>query len=207
MQLLKVCGMRDTANITELIKLQPDFMGFIFHEKSPRNVVEIPSIEIPSNIKKVGVFVDKDIVFIKEKAKDFNLDYIQLHGNETPEFCKSLKEKGYKIIKAFNISENFNFEQLQAYETFCDYFLFDAFGKKAGGNGIIFNWELLRKYKGQTSFLLSGGIDHTMAQEIRNVNHSKLAGIDINSGFEIKSALKDIKKIEEFKRNFIANGE
>jgi len=150
---LKVCGMRNTENIAELIQIQPDFIGFIFHEKSPRNVLEFPKVKIPSNIKKVGVFVNKKANFIAEKATNFGLDYIQLHGNESPEFCRkiSLLEEGkrevnLKIIKAFNISENFDFEKLEAYEAFCDYFLFDAFGKKAGGNGITFNWELLQKY-------------------------------------------------------------
>jgi len=211
MLLLKVCGMRDTANITELIKLQPDFMGIIFHEKSPRNVLEIPSVEIPSSIKKVGVFVDKDIPNIIEKVKDFKLDGIQLHGSESPNFIKellnnSLLEEGLRevsLIKAFNISEDFNFEQLQAYEPFCDYFLFDAFGKKAGGNGITFNWELLQKYNGQTPFLLSGGINGDMASKLKQIDHPKFVGVDINSGFEIKPALKDIDKIKKFKKELV----
>jgi len=197
---LKVCGMRDVVNIEELIKLQPDFMGFIFHEESPRNVIDIPNVEIPSSINKVGVFVDKDIPFIREKATNFNLDYIQLHGNETPKECQELKDKGFKIIKAFNISESFDFLQLQAFEPFCEYFLFDAFGTNAGGNGIVFNWNLIQKYNGKTPFLLSGGIDNTMAKEIKRIHHPRFVGIDINSGFEITPGLKDIKKIEEFKQ-------
>jgi len=197
---LKVCGMRDVVNIEELIKLQPDFMGFIFHEESPRNVIDIPNVEILSSINKVGVFVDKDIPFIREKATNFNLDYIQLHGNETPKECQELKDKGFKIIKAFNISESFDFLQLQAFEPFCEYFLFDAFGTNAGGNGIVFNWSLIQKYNGKTPFLLSGGIDNTMAKEIKRIHHPRFAGIDINSGFEITPGLKDIKKIEEFKQ-------
>lgn len=200
MQQLKVCGMRDSVNIAKLVKLQPDFIGFIFHEKSPRNVIETPSVEIPSIIKKVGVFVNSNIQFISEKSKDFKLNCIQLHGKETSKYCKTLTEKGFSIIKAFNISEEFNFNQLYAYEPFCDYFLFDAYGKKAGGNGITFNWELLQKYKGQIPFLLSGGIDETMVEEIRNIKHPKFAGIDINSGFEIKPALKDIEKIKKLKQ-------
>jgi phosphoribosylanthranilate isomerase len=198
MLLLKVCGMRNSTNITELIKVQPNFIGFIFHEASARNITEIPNIEIPNSIKKVGVFVDKEIDFITKKATDFDLDYIQLHGNETPEFCSEMKSNGLKIIKAFNIYKGFDFDQLKAYEPFCDYFLFDAFGKKAGGNGITFNWELLANYKGETSFLLSGGIDENMVQTTKNINHSQLVGVDINSGFEVEPALKDIKKIKQF---------
>jgi phosphoribosylanthranilate isomerase len=198
MLLLKVCGMRNSTNITELIKVQPNFIGFIFHESSPRNVFKVHNAEIPSTINRVGVFVDKEVDFITKKATDFDLDYIQLHGNENAEFCSEMKSNGLKIIKAFNIYEGFDFDQLKAYEPFCDYFLFDAFGKKAGGNGITFNWELLANYKGETSFLLSGGIDENMVQTTKNINHSQLVGVDINSGFEVEPALKDIKKIKQF---------
>ena len=203
---LKVCGMKATQNITELIAVQPDFIGFIFHEQSPRNVLEKPAISIPKEIKKVGVFVNKDNEFIAKKVTDFGLDFVQLHGNESSKFCSELippLERGlrgvFKIIKAFNIHENFDFKQLAAYEPYCSYFLFDASGKNAGGNGVTFNWELLNNYKGKTPFLLSGGIDETMVKTIQQINHPQFIGIDINSGFEIAPALKDVDKIKEFK--------
>jgi len=199
MMKLKVCGMRSVENIAELIKLNPDFIGFIFHEKSPRNVVEFPLVSIPKNIKKTGVFVDKLLEFIQEKAQQFGLDYIQLHGNETPKYCDELKTKGFKLIKAFNINAAFDFEQTKAYEQYCDFFLFDAFGKQAGGNGITFNWNLLQNYKGNTPFLLSGGINNTMADELLAFKHKQYQGIDINSGFELAPALKNIEMIKEFK--------
>jgi phosphoribosylanthranilate isomerase len=201
---VKVCGMRNLNNIAKLIQVQPNFIGFIFHEKSPRNVVEKSEIDLPNSIKKVGVFVDKEIAFIHVKIKDFKLDYVQLHGNETSYFCKKLKvyfkekELKTKIIKAFNIRKEFNFSRLKEYESFCEFFLFDAFGKKAGGNGIIFNWELLQNYQGKIPFLLSGGIDETMTQKIKKIKHPKFMGVDINSGFEIEPALKDIKRIKLF---------
>ena len=196
---LKVCGMREEANIQALSELKPDFIGFIFHEKSSRNVTHTISITIPEDISKVGVFVNKPIEFITEKITDFDLDYIQLHGNESPEFCSELKNNGLKIIKAFNISETFDFTTLKSYESFCEYFLFDAFGKKAGGNGIVFNWELINNYKGEISFLLSGGINDSMVDTIKNFNHPKFVGIDINSGFETAPAIKNIKNIKAFK--------
>lgn len=196
---LKVCGMRDKENIKALSELKPDFIGFIFHEQSSRNVTDSISITTPEGISKVGVFVNKSIEFIDEKIKNFGLDYIQLHGNESPEFCLKLKNNGLKTIKAFNISDSFDFTKLKSYEPFCDYFLFDAFGKKAGGNGIVFNWELLNNYKGELPFLLSGGINEKMVDSIKKINHSKLTGIDINSGFEIAPAIKNIKNIKAFK--------
>jgi len=201
---IKVCGMRNVNNIAKLIKVQPNFIGFIFHRKSPRNVEIIPSVKIPNSIKKVGVFVNKEIAFINAKIQDFRLDFVQLHGKETSDFCKKLetyfkeKELNTKIIKAFNINNEFDFTKIKEYEPFCEFFIFDAFGKKAGGNGITFNWELLQNYHGKTPFLLSGGINETMVEEIKKIDHPKFIGVDINSGFEIEPALKNIKLIKTF---------
>lgn len=199
MLLLKVCGMKDNSNIAELIQLQPDFIGFIFHEKSPRNVVDHIEVNFPSNIKKVGVFVNESEEFIHSKIISFKLNCAQLHGNESPEFCQKIKDLDVDIIKAFNIHPEFDFKQLKAYEPYCDYFLFDAFGKKAGGNGIVFNWELLTQYSENIPFLLSGGIDETMVDQIKIFKHSQFVGIDINSKFETANCYKNITKIKLFK--------
>lgn len=199
MLLLKVCGMRDSSNIEELIKLQPDFIGFIFHDKSSRNITDEINVNIPNNIQKVGVFVDENEQFITSKINKYNLTVIQLHGFESPHFCEKIKALKHTVIKAFNIHSEFNFEILQEYEPFCDYFLFDAFGEKAGGNGVVFNWALLKQYTGKVPFLLSGGIKETMASQIKIFKHPQFAGIDINSGFEIRSGLKNINKIKQFK--------
>lgn len=196
---LKVCGMRDNTNITALSEIKPDFIGFIFHKKSSRNVSEPIQTDSSKNCFRVGVFVNETQAFIFDKIKKYHLDYVQLHGAESPEFCNDIREQGIKIIKAFNISDDFNFSNITSYEPLCDYFLFDAFGKRAGGNGITFNWRLLNKYNGKTAFLLSGGIDATMANQIKELKHSKFAGIDINSGFEIEPAFKNIEKIKAFK--------
>ena len=194
---IKVCGMREHENIDQLIRLKPDFIGFIFHEKSLRNVTEVPKTKIPKNIKKVGVFVNKSIDFILNKTAKFNLDFVQLHGDESPEFCKKLHQKKIPVIKAFNIDLTFDFKKPEKYQAYCSYFLFDAKGKLAGGNGILFDWTILQNYKNKTPFLLSGGIDETMANQIKNFTHPQFKGIDINSKFEIKPALKDIKKIKK----------
>jgi phosphoribosylanthranilate isomerase len=204
---IKVCGMRNTENIKELIKLQPDFIGFIFHENSSRNVTEKLSINISEKINKVGVFVDESEEFIQTKIQNYGLNSVQLHGSESSQFCEKIRNSplgrglrgGLKVIKAFNIHADFNFESLKEYEPYCDYFLFDAFGKKAGGNGVTFNWDLLSKYKGETPFLLSGGIDETMIEQIKNFKHPRFAGVDINSKFETADAYKNINKIKLFK--------
>jgi len=210
--------MRNAENISELVKLKPDFIGFIFYNKSKRFVEDFPPIKFPSTIKKVGVFVNEEINKIIEIVQNYNLNIVQLHGNETPEDCIKIKKchlersrkivsESLEIIKAFSVDENFNFESTTAYENICDYFLFDTKGSNYGGNGIKFNWEILQKYKGRTPFLLSGGITKKDSTEILSFlqrQKSKLCiGVDINSGFEIELGLKNIKDIEEFKNNLV----
>ncbi len=195
---IKVCGMRNMDNIRELCAVGPDFIGFIFHEQSPRNVKGVLKTNLSKSILRVGVFVDKDSFFIEKKVTKFKLDYVQLHGKESPEFCKNLNEKGIKVIKAFNLSEDFDFDELFIYEPYCDFFLLDASGEHAGGNGVTFNWDLLKKYKSQIPFLLSGGINEKMVKALKEITHSKFMGVDINSGFEIAPGLKSINKIKIF---------
>ncbi len=196
---LKVCGMRDPGNIAALIALDPDFIGFIFHELSPRYCQRPLETTIPKSIGKTGVFFNKQEDYILQKSEYFQLDYIQLHGLESPEFCQKIRQSAAPVIKAFSINDNFDFNRLEAYASSCDFFLFDASGPKAGGNGITFNWELLKKYHGTTPFLLSGGIDENMAVIIKQINHPAFYGVDINSRFEIRPAIKDINKIKHFK--------
>lgn len=198
MLLLKVCGMRDEKNLSDLIKLDPDFIGIIFHEKSPRNITENIKIDFPENIKLTGVFVEESESFIMSKVEKYNLKAVQLHGYESPDFCKKLQNKGLIIMKAFNIHDAFEFKNTTPYEGICDYFLFDAFGEKAGGNGTTFKWKLLNNYKGPTSFFLSGGIDENMAKSIKKINHPQFIGADINSKFESAYAYKNIKKVKQF---------
>jgi phosphoribosylanthranilate isomerase len=202
--LVKVCGMRDANNILELIKLKPDYLGFIFYDKSKRFVTNFPEVEFPSDLKKVGVFVNETIDEIIEIADKNKLEAIQLHGNESPEYCEELKVlliRNVEIFKAFSIDENFDFSKTEAYQKVCDFLLFDTKGKEYGGNGVKFDWEVLENYKGTTPFLLSGGISKNDAKEIKKISHKAFLGIDINSGFEIEPALKNIANIKEFKQN------
>jgi len=200
---IKVCGMRDKENISGLLALKPDYIGFIFYDKSKRFVADFPQIEIPSSIKKVGVFVNETIEEIIEKANKHTLDFVQLHGNETPEYCSALSEKNIKIIKAFSVDENFDFSATKPFEKCVSLFLFDTKGNNYGGNGIKFNWELLQNYTGKTPFLLSGGISKNDSEEIMKFKHPAFLGIDINSGFELEPGLKNIKEIKEFKNRLL----
>ena len=189
--------MRELENIAALEELSPDFMGFIFYKKSARNIDGAISKKIKNSINSVGVFVNEELEKVVEKVNKETLCYVQLHGEETPSYCQALKQKGIKIIKAFAIDENFDFDNLKVYEAHVNYFLFDAKGVARGGNGISFDWSLLQKYKGEIPFLLAGGIDETMAKDLKKIKHQKFLGVDLNSKFEVSPGLKDIQKLKQ----------
>ncbi len=192
---IKICGMKFSDNIQEVAALQPDFLGFIFYKKSLRYFDgSIPNIS--KSIQKVGIFVDENPENVLEIAKKHHLNYLQLHGTETPEYCKKLQEN-YKIIKAFAIDSTFNFNILKEYETTCDYFLFDTKGTNHGGNGKLFDWSILEKYTSQKPYFLSGGISINEVEAIQNLKTKPFA-IDINSKFEIEPALKNKDSISKF---------
>jgi phosphoribosylanthranilate isomerase len=194
---IKVCGMRLASNIKELGTLKIDFIGFIFYNKSSRNVAKLPVIDLSENIQRVGVFVNASEAEIEQRAQEFSLDYIQLHGDESPEFCEKLQKKGFSLFKAFAVDDHFDFKVLEAYEACCSYFLLDAKGKSYGGNGIQFDWRVLDQYASKKPFFLSGGIDLNSIQSVLNLELPQLYGIDVNSKFELSPALKDIPKIKE----------
>lgn len=206
--------MKFSENILETAQLQPDFMGFIFYEKSPRFYSEEAIPEINS-VQKVGVFVNASEGEIIEITIKYGLNLVQLHGNESPDFCKNLKEKflennlEVQIIKAFSVDENFDFGVLKTYEENTDYFLFDTKGKLYGGNGTVFNWQILKNYTSKKPYFLSGGIGISEIKQLKTflkTQESKYCfAIDVNSKFEIKPGLKDTKTLEEFKKVFYEN--
>jgi len=214
---LKVCGMRDAKNISELVQLEIDFIGFIFYGGpfgSKRHVSKFPDVNIPKHIKKVGVFVNESIDEVVRIVNQNQLDCVQLHGNtETVGYCQKLRDallkedsdKTFDIIKVFSVGETFDFEITEAFEAQSDYFLFDTKGKNYGGTGKKFNWDILSNYKGDTPYVLSGGIslhDVDAVKEFFTSNAAKqCVGLDVNSGFEDEIALKNITEIKEFINN------
>jgi phosphoribosylanthranilate isomerase len=202
--LLKICGLKYSENIQAVAALKPDFMGFIFYPKSPRYAEPLDSTALnalPATIKKIGVFVNEDLENILTIAYKYKLDGLQLHGTELVNMCHDLKKLGYIIIKAFPIAEAYNFKVTKAYEGVCDYFLFDTQTDSYGGSGVKFNWQMLKEYKGETPFLLSGGIAADDAEAIMKIEHPKFVGIDLNSKFEVKPGLKNISLLKEFISN------
>lgn len=206
--LLKVCGMRDTQNITEVLTITPDYMGLIFFEKSARFVghdFTLPAPLAGDHPKKVGVFVNHSLEQVVSKAVQYSLTLLQLHGDETPQFCQQLKTllPQIQIIKVFRVANDFDFEQLQPYKAFCDFFLFDTKGKDYGGNGVVFNWDILKKYDNELPLFMSGGLSLENLQELQNFilqQQLNVHAIDVNSKFEINPALKDVEKLKELKK-------
>lgn len=192
--------MRDTANLAKLIELKPDFIGFIFYDKSLRYVGELLDEDfiktIPKSIKKVGVFVNSNPDYILKNVRKYDLQYVQLHGHETPDFCRNLKSRGVNVIKAFSIDESFNFWSLNNYKPHCDFFLFDAKGTQPGGNGVVFDWEVLRNYDNDKPFFLSGGLSLENVAQVNDLDINVFC-LDINSKFETEPALKDVEKIRQ----------
>ena len=201
---IKVCGLTIPTNIEAVLQLGVHYIGFIFYEESPRFMQTPPELLTgfdklhASPVKKVGVFVNAKISYVEEMVKTYGLDFVQLHGDENVFYCSKLKGKKIKIIKAFSVDEDFLFTQTEAYQYYCDYFLFDTKGKNRGGNGIVFEWRILERYRGKTPFFLSGGIKPDMAKKIKRLKLPNLQGVDLNSGFEIEPAYKDILKLKNF---------
>ena len=224
---LKVCGMKYVENIQQVAGLQPDYMGFIFYDQSKRNFEGILP-ELPATIKKTGVFVNEYLEIVISLVEEYRLDAVQLHGDESVEYVQELqaalaqrralfleenrcqKKKKNKhvlsaekveLIKVFGVKDTFDFESLKPYTAVVDYFLFDTKGKDRGGNGIKFDWAVLKNYPFDKPFFLSGGIGSDDVEEVQKLIASDLPiyALDVNSQFEIAPGMKDFKQLQQFK--------
>lgn len=214
--------MREPENIRAVEELGVDMIGFIFLKQSKRYVQMISSNagilpdhaderqnEVSTTIGhvpfRVGVFVDDMPQNIITRIYNYNLDYVQLHGEESAVMIDNLRRsvdpdirKGLKIIKAISVADENDVKRWREFEGHADMLLFDTKGREAGGNGKHFDWQLLDAYDGNIPFLLSGGIDIDDVEKIRKINNPMFAGVDINSRFETAPALKDVDKIRNF---------
>lgn len=196
---IKVCGLKYADNIEAVAALNPDYMGFICYNKSPRfidGLDEETLFEQPADIIKTGVFVNEDADMISKLIYKYKFDAIQLHGNELPEFCALFKHE-VEVIKAFGVDEDFDFGQLAAYKDVVDYFLYDTKTPAHGGSGKTFNWEILDKYTLGVPFFLSGGLSPENISEVIKIKHPAFYGVDLNSKFEDKPGLKNIIKLKQ----------
>ena len=199
--LVKVCGMRDAVALAEVAALGPDFLGFIFAPKSPRFVGEALAPELvralPPSIWKVGVFVNETTANMLAIAKRFGLAAVQLHGQETPAQCEELSEAGLLVMKAFSVGQAVDFAALLPYVPYCDFFLFDTKGAAPGGNGAIFDWNLLSGYNLPVPYFLAGGLGLEHAAELAVLRLPGLVGVDLNSGFETAPGVKDAGRLAQ----------
>lgn len=194
--------MRDHNNIEALVKLQPDYIGFIFYPPSPRFAGDIlkPSTtqKISSSIKKTGVFVNATTETILTTSEKYTLNAVQLHGEETPEQCQKLLEAGLEVIKAFKPTQPADFMATEAYLDVCHFFLFDTPTLHYGGSGKKFDWEILAHYKDHKPFFLSGGIGEEDISAIIENCPLKPYAVDINSRFETEPGIKNIQAVQRF---------
>ena len=225
---VKVCGLREPENIRDVEALGVDMVGFIFWKDSPRYVSMISanagiipdyawdqgarnphsSLLTPHSSllsQKVGVFVDDMPQNIVTRVYNYKLDWVQLHGSESPVMIDNLKrtlipdiKPDIKIIKAISVNTKEDVEKWRQYQGHVDMLLFDTKCKTVGGSGEHFDWSVLNSYDGDIPFLLSGGIGPDDAERVKAFHHPQFAGIDLNSRFETSPGVKDINLLKEF---------
>ena len=191
---LKVCGLRD--NVDAVQQLAPDYMGFIFYKQSSRYVGD--DFQVPeTDIATIGVFVDEDVDTVSNTYRQQRLDLVQLHGDESIDYCVELKALGIPIIKVFSGNNMPSQGLLDAYGAFIDYYLLDnRFSATYGGTGASFDWSVLERYRFSKPLFLSGGIGLTNISEVLQID-MPIHAIDVNSHFETAPGLKDISKLKQ----------
>src|SRR5947207_2343718 len=194
----KICGMKYIQNINLISLLNHNFIGFIFYPYSPRFIGTLFPIVFFLNVKKVGVFVNNTIDKIVKKIQKYAIEFIQLHGDESIEFCEELYKNNYSIIKVFKINDIFSFSVIQKYTNYSIYFLFETHCLEYGGSGRKFSWEKISEYAFDTPFILSGGIGTEDVKKIKNIFHLQYFGIDLNSKFEIEPGNKNRDELRRF---------
>jgi phosphoribosylanthranilate isomerase len=196
---IKICGLRDPENIAAVAALNPDYMGFICYDKSPRFIGDDRTAitqDLPASILKAAVFVDEGKEKIEQVINDLGINVIQLHGSESPEFTNSFRDK-VTVLKAFGLDNDFDFTRLNAYANKVDYFLFDTKTEVYGGSGKTFNWDILNKYTLNLPFFLSGGLSLDNLEQVAKITHPQFYGVDLNSRFETAPGIKDIEKLKK----------
>lgn len=199
---VKLCGFKRQEDIEFAAKFPIDFMGFIFYEKSPRNVdlnnIAAITKNIPQNIKKVAVIVDASNDEIAKIIKELKPNFLQLHGSESLKRTIEIKTLfQISIIKAFRISDENDLNKTKEFEDISDYFLFDAkVGDLKGGTGKSFDWNILKNFKTSKKWFLSGGINADNLLPAIKTSNAKM--VDLSSAIEKEKGIKSKELIEEF---------
>ena len=201
---IKVCGITQLKQLQQLEGLNIDFAGLIFYKDSPRYMADKIDKEALKNsdfdLKKVGVFVNPEMIDVLDAIDEYGLDVVQLHGNESAEMCDDLSGE-VEVIKAFSVDAKSNIDEMIAeYDAVCDYYLFDTAGKDPGGNGEKFDWKILTKAKIEKPFFISGGISVDDIAALKKFKHPDFFGVDVNSRFEKEPGVKDMALVLQFKQ-------
>jgi len=210
---IKVCGITQLKQLEHLDAIDIEFAGLNFYKESPRYVVgKISGDEIRDgdyDIRKVGVFVNENMEMIMKTIEEYDLDIVQLHGDESTAVCMRLSEE-VEVIKTFRINnETKNIEEMiKKYDDACDYYLFDTGGYSSpfagggetmpGGTGKQFDWKLLSDNRIEKPFFLAGGIGLPDVVRVKTFEHPDLFAVDINSKFEISPGVKDLDLVKMF---------
>lgn len=204
---IKVCGITQLKQLQQLEALNIDFAGLIFYEESPRYMKDkLSGKDVKSadfDMKKVGVFVNPEMIDVLDAIDDYGLDVVQLHGDESPEMCEDISSE-VEVIKVFRLTpgDKINIDKLiKDYDAVCDYYLFDTAGLKEsfGGTGKQFDWDLLTKAKIEKPFFLSGGIGVEDIEKLLLFEHLDFFAVDLNSKIEKEPGVKDMAKLLQFK--------
>ncbi len=201
---VKICGMTDLRDALKAHELGGDLVGFVFYEGSPRKVdpehARVIIEDLPRELKKVGLFLDQDAGTVRYIAKRCRLDVLQLHGSESPEYCKSLAGEDHKIMKAFRVKDAQSVENVNNYKEAVDYYLFDTYVKGVpGGTGKTFNWDIIAGKKFDKPFFLAGGLNPKNVTEA--ILRTSPYAVDVASGVEKAPGRKDFKLLKEFMDN------
>ena len=196
---VKICGITKAPDALKAREFGADFVGFIFFKESLRTIDSLLAQKIieslPKDLLKVGLFLNQDASCVSKIAKQCHLDILQLHGDETPEYCKSL-HKDFKIIKAFKVKDKKSIESVSTY-TDVDFYLFDTYVKGLpGGTGKTFNWDILREKSFKKPIFLAGGLTPgNVGEAIRKLSPY---AVDVASSVETSPGKKDYKLLKEF---------
>lgn len=200
---IKICGINDKLSMDAAIESKADYIGLVFYDKSPRNLSLGDAKKLLKNrnqhSKIVALTVNSDDDFIRDIEQNIKPDYFQLHGNETPLRCKEIKVKfEIPIIKGIGIKNKLDLIKAnQDYENLCDILLLDSPSSiLPGGNGEMFNWNIIKNCEPSKKWMLAGGLNINNIEKA--VKISNPPAIDISSGVEISKGIKDPEMIKNF---------
>ncbi|MBD2356715.1 phosphoribosylanthranilate isomerase [Tolypothrix sp. FACHB-123] len=197
---VKICGITQPQQSVAIASLGATALGFICVPTSPRYVtiaqIQAAVAPLPKNIDKIGVFANTSITIVKQTILESGLTSVQLHGNESPEFCLKLRQAlpEIEIIKAFRIRSSEHLKQVAEYSSYIDTFLLDAYHpQQLGGTGQTLDWTMLQQFSPSCPWFLAGGL--TPDNILDALSKIKPNGIDLSSGVEKAPGNKDLDRV------------